>query len=327
MPTPKLSIIVPVYNVAPYLERCLCSLLGQTLAEIEIICVDDKSSDGSLDILRDYARRDPRLVVIEHPVNLGTGHARNSGLMRARAPYITFVDSDDYVDLDAYEYLMQCMTPETDLLCFGGEVENENPNAFDAYFQDVMNVTEETTRPFSLNEIFIRTPFPVDKIYRASIIRENGVTFAPTIVAEDIAFWTLAGLYVKTITLTRRKCYHYMRNDNSYTGSLLLAKRSKSIINAIDTTQHVVRHLKQRGLFSTYKQIAFIYMLQRVSSARFHAKASYRWRIYVKLARYMLTTWLGHWGMAGRLLMHKARKGHWPDLDLQTAPSLPVEAQ
>ncbi|MDR2160688.1 MAG: glycosyltransferase, partial [Desulfovibrio sp.] len=102
---PKVSVIIPVYNTEPYLRRCLDSVCGQTLREIEIICVNDGSTDGSLEILREYAQKDSRVKVIELEENKGAGAARNAGIDAARGEYIGFVDSDDYVDLDFYETL------------------------------------------------------------------------------------------------------------------------------------------------------------------------------------------------------------------------------
>lgn len=102
---PKVSIIVPVYNVAPYLARCLDSLVGQTLHDIEIICIDDKSTDNSLEILHEYRNKDPRIQVIALDKNSGVSTARNTGIEAAHGEYLGFVDPDDYVDLDFYEKL------------------------------------------------------------------------------------------------------------------------------------------------------------------------------------------------------------------------------
>lgn len=92
----KVSVVVPVYNTAPYLPQCLDSLVGQSLDDIEIICVDDGSTDGSLAILQDYAQQDPRLMVVAQQ-NQRAGIARNNGLALARGRYVLFCDSDDYL--------------------------------------------------------------------------------------------------------------------------------------------------------------------------------------------------------------------------------------
>ena len=105
---PKVSIIVPCYNVELYVARCLDSLIAQTLSDIEIICVDDKSTDSTLDVLNQYAERDERIKVISLAENSGVAVARNVGIDAACSKYIGFVDPDDYVDLDYYEKLLDC---------------------------------------------------------------------------------------------------------------------------------------------------------------------------------------------------------------------------
>ena len=93
----KVSVIIPVYNVEPYLKQCMDSVVGQTLKDIEIICVDDGSTDGSLDILREYAAEDNRIQIIEQK-NAGAGAARNNGMRHATGKYLSFLDSDDFFE-------------------------------------------------------------------------------------------------------------------------------------------------------------------------------------------------------------------------------------
>ena len=102
----KVSVIVPVYNVEKYLDRCMQSLLNQTLKDIEIIMVDDGSPDNCPKMCDDYAKQDSRVKVI-HKKNAGLGLARNSGLEVATGEYVAFVDSDDFTDVDAYRSLYE----------------------------------------------------------------------------------------------------------------------------------------------------------------------------------------------------------------------------
>jgi glycosyltransferase involved in cell wall biosynthesis len=102
MSQPKVSVIIPVYNTEKYLRECLDSVVNQTLKDIEIICVDDGSSDGSPCILEEYRAKDSRVVAITQ-ANLGPSSARNSGMNRAHGEYIAFVDSDDYLELNTLE--------------------------------------------------------------------------------------------------------------------------------------------------------------------------------------------------------------------------------
>lgn len=114
----KVSVIVPCYNVEQYVSKCLDSLINQTLSDIEIICVDDKSTDSTLKILKQYATQDSRIKLVEQQKNGGLSNARNVGLEVACGDYIGFVDSDDYVDLEFYEKLYEkCRTNGSDIAC------------------------------------------------------------------------------------------------------------------------------------------------------------------------------------------------------------------
>lgn len=123
---PKISIIVPIHNMQDYLRECLDSAVGQTLEDIEVICIDDKSDDASADILRCYADRDPRVRVITYTENLSASRARKDGVAAAAGEYIMFLDGDDALELDACERLYDLVhTDPVDILHFGTAITNE----------------------------------------------------------------------------------------------------------------------------------------------------------------------------------------------------------
>ena len=101
---PKVSVIIPIYNNERYLRECFDSAVGQTLRDIEIICVNDGSTDGSLAVMREYEASDPRIKVIDKP-NGGYGQTMNCGLAAATGEYVAFLESDDSINLSAYEKL------------------------------------------------------------------------------------------------------------------------------------------------------------------------------------------------------------------------------
>jgi glycosyltransferase involved in cell wall biosynthesis len=116
---PKVSIIVPVYNTEKYVHRCLTSLLNQTLKELEVIVVDDHGTDNSIEICKQIALTDDRLKIVRSEVNSGCGMARNFGLDVACGEFVAFVDSDDYIDLDAYRLLYEAAKKyDSELVCF-----------------------------------------------------------------------------------------------------------------------------------------------------------------------------------------------------------------
>ena len=105
MSSPKISVIIPVYNTEKYLRQCLDSVVNQTLKDIEIICINDGSTDNSLQILNEYASSDNRIKLINLIANKGVSFARNFGIRLSKGRYIGFVDSDDWIDLSFYENL------------------------------------------------------------------------------------------------------------------------------------------------------------------------------------------------------------------------------
>lgn len=115
----KVSVIIPVYNVEAYLRQCLDSVVNQTLREIEIICVDDGSTDKSAAILKEYAAKDGRIKVLTQS-NTGAGAARNAGIARATGEWITFCDADDWIEPDAIEKMVAAAQREdADCVCCG----------------------------------------------------------------------------------------------------------------------------------------------------------------------------------------------------------------
>ena len=114
----KLSIIIPVYNVEPYLRECLESVLQQSFADWEAICVNDGSTDNSATILEEYGHKDDRFKIVNQP-NGGLSAARNTGLKAATGEYVLFLDSDDWLEGNALEIVSGSLTDE-DLLCFSG---------------------------------------------------------------------------------------------------------------------------------------------------------------------------------------------------------------
>ena len=124
----KISVLIPVYNVEAYLKECLESVISQTEKDIEIICVEDASTDHSLEILKKYQKKDPRIQLICHETNQGTCKARKDAVLAAAGEYLMFVDSDDYLALNACEELYRRIRESgADVMQFGTElVSGEN---------------------------------------------------------------------------------------------------------------------------------------------------------------------------------------------------------
>lgn len=188
---PKISIIVPVYNVEQYLSKCIESLIGQTFHNIEIILVDDGSTDASGRLCDDYALRDDRIRVIHFSENLKQGEARNAGLDIACGEYISFVDADDYIEADTCESAYQTITKYfADICIFAIRVLHEDGSI--TFTKGLGHVSVfhkmESIRSFLKNENII-TDTCVNKLYTKRLFAS--VRFKKDIIYEDneISYW------------------------------------------------------------------------------------------------------------------------------------------
>lgn len=218
----KLSIIVPVYNMAAEdkLKHCLDSLVGQTLrgkAEYEIICVDDASTDDSLQILRDYEARFPEMVrVYANERNLRQGGAKNRGLLEARGEWIGFIDSDDWVSAGCYERLLaKAEQAGADMVgcnyCLVSEYTLQ-PTA------SVVNGLAQLTGPIDAErhkQFFLRPGSMVLKLYRADVIREHGLCFPEQIFYEDNCAGSIWSLYFTHYEHIDEPLYFYYQHASS----------------------------------------------------------------------------------------------------------------
>lgn len=186
---PKVSIIVPVYNVAPYLRQCMDSLVGQTYRNLEIICVNDGSTDASGEILEQYAEADSRVLAI-HTENAGVASARNTALSRAAGEYVTFVDGDDWIDPAACEKaILQAEAQRAELVMWPYLREFPDHSAPKVIFPALKNFDEAECRALQRRMIGLwgaelAHPENADalctvwgKLYRRQIIAQNGIRF------------------------------------------------------------------------------------------------------------------------------------------------------
>ena len=226
--TVKVSIIVPIYNVEKYLDRCMQSLLNQTLNEIEIILVDDGSPDSCPTMCDEYAKRDTRIKVIHKP-NGGLGFARNSGLEIATGEFVAFVDSDDYVDLDMYETLYaQAKQLDLDTLyCGFNNVDSKDIIRPVAEVESLrLFNTPKEIQEFLLDMIGTEPSYPVDRkyqmsvwhaIYSRNVIESNGIRFCSEkeFISEDIIFHIDYLQRANKIGIIPDSMYYYCDNVDS----------------------------------------------------------------------------------------------------------------
>lgn len=221
----KVSLIIPVYNTVNYLRRCLESAVSQTYKNMEIICVDDGSTDGSEKIVDEFAARDRRVVVV-HQVNRGESHARNTGLRIASGDYIGFMDCDDWIEPDMYETLVRALEEaEADMAIAGfyrefeeaGKsritVQNEkpvDPKAFDGKMLLRYLYERDSFRTFA---------YIWDKLYRREIVCgafEGPIFFDESIkLGGDVLYLAECALRAKRAVYVDKTFYHYLQREDS----------------------------------------------------------------------------------------------------------------
>lgn len=247
----KLSIIVPVYNAEMFLEKCLNSLVNQTLKDIEIILVEDGSNDRSLEICKKFAALDSRIRLFEQE-NSGQSVARNLGLDKAVGEYIAFADSDDWVDEDFYEKLLDAAIRRgADISC--GSVIREKKSAGKIR----VNYLEE--------KVYTRAQEKIDaagvpnmcyvwnKVYRAEFLKSINLRFVCGMVFEDTDFVTRAVYYSNKIVTVPNTYYHYWTNVNSTVRTMQSSDKKR--LDSLRSKKSVLDFFEQHRLTSNPKNL------------------------------------------------------------------------
>ena len=242
---PKISVIVPVYNVEKFLERCVQSLRMQTLQDIEIILVDDQSPDNCPKICDEYEKKDERIKVI-HKQNGGLGYARNSGMEVATGEYIAFVDSDDYVDLDMFETMYNVAKDNNvdfvrvdnykELL--GGEIINKS---YISPMEEGYYNQTELRKQLLFPQLGMLPQEDGSKyvscsvwrnIYRRELIERLNLRFVSErdLISEDMPFNLQFMMNAKSAYVINKKFYHYIVNDKSLTQTYKQDRFEKEVI-------------------------------------------------------------------------------------------------
>ncbi|MDR2080608.1 MAG: glycosyltransferase [Campylobacteraceae bacterium] len=246
----KVSVIIPVYNVEPYLRQCLDSVINQTLKDIEIICVDDGSTDNSLAILNEYAQKDKRFTVLRQE-NSGAGKARNRGLAIAKGEYLSFLDSDDFFEQTMLEEMYRkAVSMDADIVLCGGstydDVTKETKPA--PWFLNEWHVKdlEVFSRHTLKDDIFkITQPNNWTKIYKRSFISNNNLIFQNMKTCNDIYFSYMALIFADKITYINRSFVNYRRNTKNSTTS----NRGEYYNNVFSVFNKIKTDLTKIGIF------------------------------------------------------------------------------
>jgi len=238
----KVSVIVPVYNVEKYLEKCLDSLVNQTLKDIEIIVVNDGSPDKSQEIIDKYAKKYKQIKPYIKE-NGGLSDARNFGLKKAAGEYIAFVDSDDYVDINMYEKMYnKAIKNNLDIV-----VCDLNYVYEDGKKQRVSSKVKNDTT--DIKKVYINIyPCAWNKIYKKDLFKNN-VEFKKGVWFEDVDFLYKILPYVKNIGVVKEPLSQYVQRDGSITKTF-----DKRLYNYIDNFNELIEFYKERNLYEKYKK-------------------------------------------------------------------------
>ncbi len=255
---PKVSIIIPVYNVKDYLKKCVNSVISQTYKDFEIILVDDGSTDDSPAICDDYAKQDNRVKVI-HKQNGGQGDARNVGIDIAEGEYIIFVDSDDYISEKMLEETVtRAEKYDADMVLHDYYTVNENGEILFRYSSVLPR--EKLICPSEDKYILnFSLTAASTKLYKKSIFKDSELRFAPRVWYEDLRL--LPKLFTACERVVYADCeplYYYLLRNNStmHNGDI-----QKTKLQRIEAIKDIVDFYKQKGLYEQYiDEMEWIYI-------------------------------------------------------------------
>ncbi len=270
MTTPYVSVIIPVYNVEKYLDECLKSVISQSLKNIEIICVNDGSTDGSLNILREYELNDPRIKIISGP-NGGYGHALNVGIENATGDYIGIVESDDYIDEKMYEILYSAAKEHnSDYVKAGFRrfYDNEDERVFSEDVHMQSDLLNKLINPETENRCFDFLP-TVCGIYKREVIIDNNILYSETPGAsyQDLSFWFITLCVYKNVMFLDDLVYMY-RQDNINSS----INNKENIFAGIEQYRFIENELNKRNVLEKYNTVLtqrkvnnFLFTINRIS--------------------------------------------------------------
>ena len=260
---PKISVIVPVYNTAPYLRRCLDSVLAQTQKDFEILAVDDGSTDESPTILKEYQEKFPEWIQVLRKENGGLSDARNFGLRRATGDYIAFLDSDDFLAPDFIQSILALL-----------EREKADLVLFDCYyeFDSGKRIPFSVLKPYSgelKKDALLAAPMAWSRVFHRRLLGED--PFLRGIYYEDLEMTPKTVLKAERIAYLPRPLYHYYQRSGSI---MRQAEFSPKLLDIFTVTESVYRAFSEAGRLEEFREeieFLFIEHLCRSAALRFSA--------------------------------------------------------
>lgn len=244
---PKISVIVPVYNVEKYLEKCLDSLVNQTLQDFEILVINDSTPDNSQMIIDHYVNTYPDMIRSFIKPNGGIASVRNFGLNHAQGDYIAFVDGDDYVELDMFETLYNVAIQN-----------NANVVISDFYFTYDNKETVYKEYPYQNSKEMIVNLFAVlwNKIYKRSYLESLGLNFIESSRFEDVSYLLRMAPYYDKFYFVSKPFVHYVQRTSSLTAS-----HNYKVKDIIIVLNDILKFYKEEGFYQTYEnEVEYVFI-------------------------------------------------------------------
>ena len=245
---PKVSILVPVYNVEKYLRQCLDSVINQTLREIEIICINDGSTDSSYDILKEYADMDSRIKIIAKE-NTGYGNSMNVGLDAATGDYIGIVESDDFIEKNMFESLYNLAEKDNLDVARSEFFFYEHSTGVDTKSDFGYVPHNVVIEPSNESSVFYQQPSIWANIYNFDFLKRNAIRFLETPGAsyQDTSFSFKVYLRAKRFEMIDEPFYHYRINAGSSS-----FQSTTKVFCVVDEYDEIKRYLKENDLYNKY---------------------------------------------------------------------------
>lgn len=250
---PLISVVIPVYNVENYVRKTLDSVFAQTYKNIEVICVNDGSTDNSLAVLQDYAKTH-RITIIDQQ-NGGLSHARNEGFKLVKGEWVSFLDSDDYIAPDLYEKYVKAISPDIDLLCCWiqcvQEEKSSEPIPWFDHYSKILSTTCAGIKPCNTHYAREAKDQVGNKLYRSSIIRDNAIDFPKGLFSQDTAFHWKYIAFCRNIYFVPSKDFFYLLRSNTITWNMY--KRRDRAGHTIAVAKDICYFYKDKGLVQKHQ--------------------------------------------------------------------------
>ena len=257
---PKVSVVLPIYNVEKYLPKCIDSIINQTLKDIEIICVNDCSTDGSENIIKEYIKKDDRIKLINNKQNSGIGFTRNIGINCCKGNYISFIDSDDYIENNYLEELYETAVKYNADIVFTNNINIVRDNIIKPYYHNRIHVWKkkfQNTWNEGISNFNVNTPekentpeYPLavawNKLYKKEFIINNNLEFQNFIVSEDSEFFYKYLVYYPKMFYNNNAIYYYVQRKSSVTQSIEID--NKTISDALNVFKNIFNFYKANNI-------------------------------------------------------------------------------